>query len=229
MSLPRQPCAVIFDMDGLLFDSETAYRDAVIATARTMGYEFPEALFLRMVGLTWADNEHQLFSHFGPDFPATALRTDAVLRLREHSDAVGVAMKAGVVETLNLLDDLGLPRAIATSSHHEDVEHHLAAHGLLGRFHAVVAQGDYARAKPNPDPYLLAAQRLGVAPEFCLALEDSHNGVRSASAAGMMTVMVPDLLETTDEMRALCVYIADDLHAVRGLLVADQIRSSAPV
>ncbi|WP_275427111.1 HAD family hydrolase, partial [Stenotrophomonas maltophilia] len=85
-----------------------------------------------------------------------------------------------------------MPRAIATSSTHRSVQHHLAAHGLLGRFDDIVAHGDYTRGKPAPDPFLQAAGRLGVEPEFCLALEDSHNGVRSASSAGMMTVMVPD-------------------------------------
>jgi beta-phosphoglucomutase-like phosphatase (HAD superfamily) len=81
-----------------------------------------------------------------------------------------------------------------------------------------VARGDYARGKPNPDPYLEAARRLKIAPELCLALEDSHNGVRAAAAAGMMTIMVPDLLDPTEEMTTLCVRIARDLHEVCDLL-----------
>ena len=83
-----------------------------------------------------------------------------------------------------------------------------------------MASGDYARAKPAPDPFLTAAERLGVAPQDCLALEDSHNGVRAAHAAGMMTIMVPDLLDATEEMQTLCVRIARDLHEVRELLEA---------
>jgi beta-phosphoglucomutase-like phosphatase (HAD superfamily) len=86
------------------------------------------------------------------------------------------------------------------------------------RFHAVIAAGDYARGKPHPDPFLTAARRLGVAPADCLALEDSHNGVRAAAAAGMMTVMVPDLLPATPEMRALTVAVVDSLHDVAALL-----------
>jgi beta-phosphoglucomutase-like phosphatase (HAD superfamily) len=84
----------------------------------------------------------------------------------------------------------------------------------------VVAAGDYAQGKPAPDPFLLAAARLGVAPGLCLALEDSHNGVRSAAAAGTMTVMVPDLLEPTPEIAALAFAVLPDLHAVRRLLLA---------
>ena len=94
------------------------------------------------------------------------------------------------------------------------MEAHLGRSGIIPRFHAVVARGDYARGKPNPDPFLTAAARLGISPEDCLALEDSHNGVRAASSAGMMTVMVPDLLDATEEMQALCVQIARDLHEV---------------
>jgi beta-phosphoglucomutase-like phosphatase (HAD superfamily) len=113
---------------------------------------------------------------------------------------------------------VGLPRAIATSSSHASVERHLAPSGLLKRFGAVVAAGDYVRGKPHPDPFLTAAGRLGVAPADCLALEDSHNGVRAASAAGMMTVMVPDLLPATREMRRLTVAVCANLHDAVELL-----------
>ena len=92
--------------------------------------------------------------------------------------------------------------------------------GMVGGTVAqLVAQGDYAAGKPAPDPFLRAAERLGVAPELCLALEDSHNGVRSAASAGMMTVMIPDLLEATEEMRGLCRAVARDLHEVRLFLL----------
>jgi HAD superfamily hydrolase (TIGR01509 family) len=126
-------------------------------------------------------------------------------------------VKPGAREVLDELDRLRILRAIATSSSHRTVERHLTDHGLTGRFQAVVGHGDYVNGKPAPDPFLKAAELLGVAPERCLALEDAHNGVRSA-AAGMMTIMVPDLLEPTDEMRHLCRYIALDLHEVRRLI-----------
>ena len=82
----------------------------------------------------------------------------------------------------------------------------------------MIAPGDYLRGKPDPQPFLKAAERLGVAPENCVALEDSHNGIRAASGAGMMTIMVPDLLPPTSEMQALCVGIARDLHEVHALM-----------
>ena len=126
--------------------------------------------------------------------------------------------RPGWSNSLDRLDELRLPRAIATSSSHDAVYRQLTPHDLLHRFGAIVANGDYKRGKPFPDPFLVAAERLGVAPRDCLALEDSHNGVRAAHAAGMMTIMVPDLLEATDEMRDLCVTIAETLHEVREML-----------
>jgi len=221
MSLPRTVKAVVFDMDGLLFDSESVYRDAMMATARDAGFEMPNDLFLKLVGIPWAGNVTLLVDHYGPDFDHEAFRKEATRRFHLVADAE-ICLKAGVIEILDALDRLKLPRAIATSSRHETVQHHLGQHGLLSRFDAFVAQGDYARGKPAPDPFLTAAARLGVAPQDCLALEDSHNGVRAAAAAGMMTVMVPDLLHATDEMQTLCVRIARDLHEVREMLEAQQ-------
>ena len=88
------------------------------------------------------------------------------------------------------------------------------------RLSVCLGHGDYDSGKPAPDPFLKAAERLGVEPHLCLALEDSHNGIRSASSAGMMTIMVPDLLEPTDEIRGLCTFVVRDLHEVRRLILA---------
>lgn len=91
---------------------------------------------------------------------------------------------------------------------------------MADRFHHVVAHDDCERHKPEPEPFLRAAGLLEVAPELCLALEDSHMGVQAASAAGMMTIMIPDLIPATQEIRSLCALVVDDLHAVRLLLDA---------
>src|SRR5438105_2464263 len=161
MNLPRKVKAVVFDMDGLLFDSESVYRDAMIATAAGMGLEMPPALFLRLVGLPWAANVPMLMQHYGPSFDPEGFRREATRRFHVIADAE-ICLKAGVIEILDELNVLGLPRAVATSSMHPTVQHHLGQHDLLDRFHALVAQGDYARGKPAPDPFLTAAERLGV-------------------------------------------------------------------
>jgi beta-phosphoglucomutase-like phosphatase (HAD superfamily) len=219
MKLPRRTVAVIFDMDGLLFDTEALYQQSIMTAAVEVGHEMTPAIFRRMVGHPWQQNRTVLLDHFGVAFPVDELRA-AWLRHFDLVVATGLSLKSGVVELLDTLDELRLPRAIATSSSHHHVQHHLTAYDLVDRFHDIVAHGDYAAGKPAPDPFLRAAERLRVQPQLCLALEDSHNGVRSASSAGMMTVMVPDLLEPTDEMRGLCAFVLPDLHAVRRLLLA---------
>lgn len=219
MSLPRIPQAVVFDMDGLLFDTEAIYRDAMIATALRLGFDMPDQVFLAMVGLPPDASRAHLRSHYGNDFDVDTFWSESASDFHKLSTGRQF-LKTGVIELLALLDRSGLRRAIATSSRHLDVQRNLSAHALETQFHAIVAQGDYARGKPNPEPFLKAAEKLGTAPENCLALEDSSNGVRAASAAGMMTIMVPDLIRPTDDIRRLCVRVARDLHEVRELLDA---------
>ena len=217
MRLPRPVAAVVFDMDGLLFDTETLYVEAILAAAAELGCAMSHDVFLQLVGRSRELNYAFLRERYGADYPLDALIAGWGRHFRRLAEP-GLPLKPGAVELLDRLDALGLPRAIATSSSHPTVAANLARHDLGERFHAVVAHGDYTRGKPAPDPFLAAAQRLGVAPADCLALEDSHNGVRSAAAAGMMTVMVPDLVAANDEMADLCAAIVDDLHRVRRLI-----------
>ena len=217
MALPRPPRAVVFDMDGLLFDTEALYQEAMVFAATEAGVVGAGDLFMRTVGVPSAQCRAILLSHFGESFQVD----EFLAAWGRHFWAIAetrLALKPGVVELLDVLDELSVPRAIATSSSQQTVRRHLTAHGLSQRFDAIVAQGDYESGKPAPDPFLEAARRLAAEPCFCLALEDSHNGVRSAASAGMMTIMVPDILKPTEEIRGLCVYVAGDLYEVRELL-----------
>jgi len=226
MVFPRPIQAVVFDMDGLLIDSEVAYRDALLAAAAARGQPLPISVFHTLIGAPITQNRETLLGFFGPDYDIEALFADASRRFHEEVDYENI-LKAGVTELLDRLEALGIPRAIATSSPHEAVDRHLGPSGLKSRFQAILARGDYARGKPDPDPFLAAAEALGVDPRDCLALEDSHNGVRAAHAAGMMTIMVPDLLEPTDEMREKCVVIAESLHRVLALVEAHHAELNA--
>src|SRR5476651_1289314 len=217
MTLPRPVAAVVFDMDGLLFDTEKLYGQAILTAAGELGLAMTTEVFLTFVGTPWAHNRRQMLEAYGEAYPAEELRV-AWMRHFKLLVAGNLDLKPGVGMLLDLLDELGLPRAIATSSSHSTVVHHLGEHGLADRFNHVVAAGDYANSKPAPDPFLMAAQKLGVDPRDCLALEDSLNGVRSASAAGMMTVMVPDLIRPPDEIRSLCAAVATSLLDVPALV-----------
>ena len=219
MKLPRTPAAVVFDMDGLLFDTEVLYQEAIQLAAAEGGHEVAIDVFNRTVGLPWAQSRALLLSHFGEAFPVDEFQETWVRHFWVIAET-RLALKLGALELLDTLDQFGLPRAIATSSSRRTVERHLTAHNLMGHFQEIVGHGDYERGKPAPDPFLKAAERLGVEPQRCLALEDSHNGVRSASSAGMMTIMVPDLLEPTDEIRGLCAFVVRDLYEVRSLILA---------
>ncbi|MGH7023289.1 MAG: HAD family hydrolase [Caulobacteraceae bacterium] len=217
MTPPRPIKAVIFDMDGLILDTEAIFRDVMMEASEARGVTLPEEVFLRMIGLPDHASRAVAMDHFGDGFDVDGWTAHA-WKLADLRIDAGVPVKAGVPELLGFLDQAGLRRAICTSTRHETVERYLDPIGLLARFDAVIAAGDYARGKPYPDPFLTAATRLGVDPADCLALEDSHNGVRAASAAGMMTVMVPDLLPATDEMRGLCLAVHVDLHEVAELI-----------
>jgi len=206
-------------MDGLLFDTETLYQEAILLAAAEGGHEVAPGFFTQTVGLPWAQCRALLLSHFGEPFAVDEFQEAWGRHFWVIAEARPL-LKVGALELLDTLDQLRLPRAIATSSSRRTVERHLTAHNLMERFDAIVGRGDYENGKPAPDPFLKAAERLGVKPHLCLALEDSYNGVRSASSAGMMTIMVPDLLEPTNEIRRHCTFVVPDLHEVRNLILA---------
>lgn len=215
--LPFLPQAVVFDMDGLLIESERLYRDSFLAASDEGGHGMKVETYQKVCGSPWDVITGTIFADYGADFPIDSFR-DAWLRHLGVMMAEGVALKPGVIEILDLLDRLDIRRAIATSSRHDSVTRHLGPHNLLERFDTIVARGDYTEPKPAPMPYLTAARRLSLDPGRCLALEDSYSGVRSATLAGMMTIMVPDVAPPTGEMRKKCIAVASDLHAVAAML-----------
>jgi HAD superfamily hydrolase (TIGR01509 family) len=214
LKLPRAPLAVVFDLDGTLIDSEALVREAHFAACNKLGYAMSEAQFLSLVGLHREANDVQLKRFYGDDFPLD----DFIAATRAHVGERVAPLKPGAVDLMDTLDDMALPYGLATSSRRPWVDRHFAAHNLAHRFRAVVTRLDCTEGKPHPEPYLKAAAALGAAPEFTLALEDSHAGVRSACAAGCMTLMIPDLLQADAEMRGLALYIAPSLHEVARLL-----------
>ncbi len=219
--LPFRPEAVIFDMDGLMLDSERAIIGSLVRAAAELSHDLPYALWLRMIGHSEAFCRELLREHM-EDGAVQAL-LDRAHALYEVIVDAGVPHRPGIIELLDYLQARGIPRAVATSTKRPLALRKLRAAGLLDRFDAVCTSSDVAQPKPAPDVYLLAASRLGVEPARCLVLEDSPTGVRAALAAGMTPVQVPDLLPPDDEVRALRHRIVASLREAQRLLEAQLV------
>ena len=191
-------------MDGLLLDTERIARDAFEAACRDAGWPSPDrAVYARCIGGTGADEGAILRAGYGPEFPWEAVRDRWRRRYRDHVEHRAVPVKPGALELLSYCVDSGIPCALATSTRAGLARTKLSLAGLDGYF-AVCVTGDMVRrGKPDPEPYLAAAGRLGIPPQRCWALEDSANGVRSACAAGCAVFQVPDLVEPPPELRRL--------------------------
>ncbi len=207
---PEDLHAVVFDMDGVLIDSETLYKKHAHETAKELGFVISDELHLSTVGLTGPMGEALVRAELGDEFPFEEFdhiwRGKVAAAMMDH-----VPLKPGVREILTLLDTLEIPTAVATSSTREAAEHHLTRADILQHFSALVTGDDVENSKPHPEPFLLAAEKLEVDPENCLAFEDSHNGIRSAHGAGMQAIMVPDMLASNEEMEALTIAVMKDM------------------
>ena len=196
--------AAIFDMDGLLIDSERALLRVWTEVAAEFGVVLAASDFVRMVGLGAAESNLVLRDLLGSEARVQALRATATERLREaDAHAPAFPLRAGAEALVRHLHGAGVPLAVASSTRVAEVHRRLERVGLRDAFAAIAGGDEVVRAKPDPAVFRLAAERLGVAPRDCLALEDSPHGCRAAAAAGMRVVLVPDLVPPEPDLRAL--------------------------
>lgn len=203
--------AVIFDMDGLLLNTECLYIDESKKVVESMGHHIPDEIYLECVGTSHSMTRAILLEHLGSDFPLEEWEEKIHHRVVSCFENNGVEKMAGVESLLEALREMGIPMAVASSTRRKNVEGLLKMGGIREYFDYLVCGDEVKQSKPNPEIFLKAANALSVSPESCLVFEDSFMGIRAAYAAGMRPVMIPDLKNPDDEISRLCFRILPSL------------------
>ncbi len=210
--------AVIFDMDGLMFDTELLYQKAWQQAGAEMGLEVTEPFLATLRGGNYQQVKNRFLEQFGQDLDFDSLRNRRTALFDEELDRHGVPVKKGLRELLDYLRQNRCPMAVASASARNVVSHHLKETGLTDYF-SVIITGDMVTAcKPDPEVFYKAAEQLGCRPEHCIVLEDSINGIRAAWAGGFLPVMVPDLTQPDETLSQLLWAKCDSLLDVIPLL-----------
>lgn len=225
MPLPKIE-AVIFDMDGLMIDSERIAQQAWTEAAREWGYPFEPAHYLHVTGITVRDAEKKFKEIFGADFPFYEIRARRSELVEASFQEHGIPLKPGLLALLEALKSRAIPRAVATSAGHKYAIDKLTRAGLLDWFDTLVGGDQITHGKPHPEIFLSAAAKLGADPARCLVLEDSEAGIRAAHAAGMIPVMVPDRKAPSAEVRRLAWQVVETLDEVREMIAERGVRSA---
>lgn len=203
--------AVVFDMDGVIFDSEKRVVECwqVIADK----YQIPdiEAACRECFGCNQTVAKERFLKRYGEDFPYVEYKKEMSDLFHDRYDNGNLPMLPGVVEILEFLKNNGKKIALASSTRRVSVENGLTWAGIIHYFDAIICGDMVSRSKPEPDIFLKACQELKVNPEEVYAIEDSYNGIRAAKRGGLMPIMVPDMMEPDEEMERLCVTIEESL------------------
>ena len=213
---------VIFDLDGVIFDSEQVVRRGWQYAAQKLQLGDVDSLFLQCVGTNHIFTEQLLQKTFDAQFSYEEFRKYTREYFYQYTGAYGLPVKPGVKELMEYLKTEDYRIGLASSSTLQYILNGLRQAELIHYFDVIVSGENLQRSKPEPDIYLQACEKIGVIPAEAYAIEDSYNGIRSASRAGMQPIMVPDLLPTTAEMQALCRCICQDLFAVKEWLAAER-------
>lgn len=213
---------VIFDMDGLMFDTERMWATFWEPALAALGLEYKEGLAEAERGTAGETSRNIVRQFYGEDCDANAI-IDSLHRVADEEFQKPVPKKPGLDELLAWLDANHIPMAVASSSRVHVIEGNLNNWGLIHYFKALVSGQQVKHSKPDPEIFLLAAEKLGTDPAHTLVLEDSYNGVRAGAAGGFVTVMVPDLLSTDDEMRGLYTMECTSLNEVLAKLKTGEL------
>lgn len=210
--------AVIFDMDGVIFDSERAVYNCWLELADKYKFKDIEMIYRRCIGVNSAVTRQIFLDYYGEDFPFDEYCAEFSKNYHARYDNGRLPMKPGIGELLIGLRENGYRIAIASSTRTGVVEKQIEDAGLREYFDVIVGGDMIEKSKPEPDIFLRAAELLGVTAEKVYVIEDSYNGIRAAFAGGMIPIMVPDMIEPDSEMEEKAKYIFKDLYGVKELL-----------
>ncbi len=209
--------AVIFDMDGVILDSEAICEKAWLQAGNEFGMARIRETAAMCLGTNLHDTREILFKIYGRNFDADGFvaRTSELFHEEEYRN--GIPLKPGAAEILSYLSP-NFRLALASSTKGETVRRQLGNAGVLDFFETLTTGESVLHSKPDPEIYSMACASLNLSPKLCVAVEDSPNGVRSATAAGIRTVMIPDRIAPSDEMRRLSWRICSSLNGLRKFL-----------
>lgn len=210
--------AVIFDMDGVIFDSEALVLKTWKQVADKYGIPDIEKTCRECLGTNHEATKNIFKKHYGEDFPYDTYKKEMAELFHQQAAGGNLEKKPGIHELLEYLRSIKIKTGLASSTREEVVRRELSEGGLLSYFDEIVCGDMVKRSKPAPDIYLEACRRLMVKPECCYGIEDSYNGIRALKSAGIHPLMVPDLAEPTEEMEMLSECILPSLHEVKAYL-----------
>lgn len=212
--------SIVFDMDGVLFDSEALDHECWIARAAQLSLPDIDEVFYRTLGRTMEATYELLRGKYGSDFDGPGFLKLTLGLFDERVEKEGMPLKPYAKECLARLKEAGFLIGLASSTKIERVTKQLKDTGLYDYFDTVVGGGMFEKGKPNPEAFLLACERLGVDPAQTYVIEDSYNGIRAAYNGGMKAIMVPDLVQPDDEIRGLCYRVLSNLDEVADMLIS---------
>ncbi len=201
----------IFDMDGLLIDSERIYLESAMECSRNFGYNVSDELIRKTMGNNREEAKRRFFEAMGKDFPYEQFSKDRLIIQDEYLKHHAIEKKKGAEELLDYLDEKRIRKAVATSTRRERARRFLNSAGLSGRFDHIVYGDDLKESKPRPEIYLKAISAFPIDKSEILAFEDSGNGILSAVGAGIEVVLVPDLAYVADEVKEKSFTVLHDL------------------
>lgn len=218
MERAKDITTVIFDMDGVLLDTETLYLHFWTKIGNEMGIGDISEVIKLCTGTNTKGTERIVKEHLGNDFPFDYYRREVSTRFHAHVEKNGIPVKKGAAELLAYLAEEGYKIGLASSTAYDIVEAELKQAGLFTYFQKVVGGDMVENGKPAPDIYLMTCKAMQADPKMVYVIEDSYNGIRSAHAAGMIPIMVPDMLPPSEEIRTLCFRIEESLLTVKDFL-----------